>query len=238
MFETLRRAVITPMVDRWLRTSQASWRTLSTPAGPPVAHSEGPDPDRVLLLGSGIAMGYGMTSHDLALAGQIARKISDLTLRGVQVDVIAGENLTVENVLKNLTVARLREFDVIITTPGELDKLLLLPVSTWRSSIEYLLDHFSTNAPASLRVLFVAVPEVSKIVRMPALLGWLADRSARHLNRALEQSCAGRAYAEFVPFRPTEFSGRSGTGRTYEQWAGLIAPSVATALNAHQKVAH
>ena len=238
MFEALRTAVVTPMVERWLVASGSSWRTLPVPSGPPVAQSVGPDPDRVLLFGSGIAMGYGMKTHDLALAGQLARQVSDLTLRGVQVDVVTGEHLTVDNALKNLTVSRLRELDVVVATPGTLEKLLLMPVSVWRSRIDFLLDHFAVNAPASLQVLFVAVPEMSKVVRMPRLLGWLADRSARALNRSLEASCASRSYVQFIPFQPTERSGRSGTGRTYQHWASLIAPSVAVALNEHQRVAH
>jgi hypothetical protein len=89
-----------------------------------------------------------------------------------------------------------------------------------------------------LRVLFVGVPEVSKVVRMPRLLGFLADSSARALNRSLEAACAQRSYVDFIPFRPTELSGRDGTGRTYQHWASLIAPSVAAALNEHQKVTH
>ena len=73
MMESVRKALIAPLVDRWLATSSQSWRTLPVPSGPPVAHTDGPDPDRVLLLGAGISMGYGMKSHDLALPGQLAR---------------------------------------------------------------------------------------------------------------------------------------------------------------------
>src|SRR4051812_19821667 len=125
MSEAVRKTLVSLFVERWLATSDNSWRTLPTPSGPPVAHSDGPDPDRILLFGSGISMGYGMTTHDLALAGQLARQVSERTGRGVQVDVVAGEDLTVENALKNLTVARLRELDVVIATPGTLEKLLL-----------------------------------------------------------------------------------------------------------------
>jgi hypothetical protein len=236
MFDALRTALITPVVERWLLTSKTSWRTLPVPSGPPLAYLEGPDPDRILLFGSGIAMGYGMKTHDLALAGQIARQVSDITRRGVQVDVVTGENLTIDTALENLSVKRLRELDVVIATPGTLDKLLLMPLSTWRGMVGFLLDHFSANAPASLRVVFVAVPEVSKVVRMPRLLGWVADHSARRLNRVLEASCAGRPNVQFIPFRPTERTGREGTGRTYAHWASLIAPTVAKALNAHYRV--
>lgn len=238
MLEAVRRALIAPLVERWLATSSQSWRTLPVPSGPPVAHTEGPDPDRVLLFGAGISMGYGMKTHDLALPGQLARQVSDLTGRGVQIDVITGENLTLDNTLKNLSVARLREFDVVMATPGSLEKLLLMSVPVWRQRVEFLLDHFATNAPASLRVLFVGVPEVSHLVRMPRLLAYIADRSARALNASLASACAARPYVQFIPFRPTDPVGREGTGRTYERWACLLAPQVAAALNEHQRVSH
>lgn len=235
MREALRTAVAWPLVERWLRTSEDSWRRLSPPSGPPAARAAGPDPDRILLFGSGIAIGYGAETHDLALAGQIARQVSDLTGRGVQVDVVAGEDLTVDIALATLTARRLRELDVVIATSGTLQKLLLMPVSQWTERIEHLLDHFAMTAPASLRVLFIAVPELSTIARIPWPLGWLADSSARRLNRALAASCAARPYAEFVPFRPTEPMGRERTGRTYRRWASLIAPSVASALDEHER---
>lgn len=238
MLESVRKALIAPLVERWLATSSQSWRTLPVPSGPPVAHSDGPDPDRVLLFGAGISMGYGMKTHDLALPGQLARQVSDLTGRGVQIDVVTGENLTLANALSNLSVARLRELDVVMATPGSLDKLLLMSVPVWRQRVDFLLDHFATNAPASLRVLFIGVPEVSHLVRMPRLLAYSADRSARALNASLESACAARPYVQFIPFRPTEPVGRDGTGRTYERWASLLAPQVATALNEHQRVSH
>lgn len=235
MSDAFRNAVIRPIVNRWLATSDVSWRTLRTPDGPPVARSEGPDPDRVLLTGAGISMGYGMESHDVALPGQLARRVTAITGRGVQVDVVAGETLTVEDAVANLTVKRLRELDLVIATPGTFEKLLLLPVSAWRARIELILDHFAENAPASLRVQFVAVPELSHILRMPWPLAVLADRSSRALNRSLAEACAARPYAEFVPFRPTEPVGRGGTGRTYERWADLLAPRVAAALEQHAR---
>lgn len=236
MIETLRTAVVTPLVERWLATSQKSWRSLPIPSGPPSAHAAGPDPDRVLLLGSGISVGYGMATHESALAGHLARQISALTSRGVQLDVLTGDHLSAGPALRELTTSRLRELDVVITTPGALERFLLMPASQWHRQVEEVLDHVAAHAPASLRVLFVGAPEVSKVVRMPWLLGRLADRAARSLNAALEASCARRPYAEFVQFRPRERAGRTGTGRTYQQWAGLIAPSVARSLDAHQKI--
>lgn len=236
MFDGFRTALVTPVIVHWLASWGPSWRKLPVPAGPPAAHWDGPDPDRVLLFGSGIAMGYGMESHDLALAGQVAHQVSDITGRGVQVDVVAGESLTSDEILQHLTVRRLRELDAVVITPGSLEHMLLMPVSVWRHSIEEQLDHFAANAPASLRVVFVALPEVSRILPVPRLLGVIADRSARRLNRELHRLCARRDYVEFVPFLPRERAGRAGTGRTYANWASFIAPAVASTLDEYQKV--
>ena len=229
MFETVRAALVT----RWLAGSRRSWQSLPVPSGPPAAYRDGPDPDRVLLFGSGIAMGYGVGSHDLALAGQIAHRVSDLTRRGVRVDVVAAESLSSQDVLDHLTVSRLRALDAVILTPGSLAHVILMPVARWRQVIEEQLDHFAASAPASLRVVFVAVPEISQILVAPRLLGYLGDRSARTLNRELERLCAARDYVTFVPFLPLKRTDLAETGDAYREWAGLIAPAVATALDEH-----
>ena len=61
---------------------------LPRPTDATIAHASGNNPDRMLLLGSGPAMGYGVLSHDLALPGQLARQISAASGRGVTVDVV------------------------------------------------------------------------------------------------------------------------------------------------------
>ena len=229
MFETVR----TTLMTRWLANSRRIWRRMPVPPGPPAAHTDGPDPDRVLLFGSGIAMGYGVPSHDLALAGQIAHRVSELTRRGVRVDVIAAESLSSRDVVEHLTVSRLRALDAVVLTPGSLEHVILMPIAQWRQVIEEQLDHFAANAPASLRVVFVAVPEVSQILPAPTLLAFFGDRSARALNRELERLCAEREYVTFVPFQPLAPTDLSATGNAYGEWAGLIAPAVASALDEH-----
>ena len=229
MFETVRAA----LVARWLAGSRGSWQSLPVPSGPPAAYRDGPDPDRILLFGSGIAMGYGVGSHDLALAGQIAHRVSDLTGRGVRVDVVAAESLSSQDVLDHLTVSRLRALDAVILTPGSLEHIILMPVAQWRQGIEEQLDHFAANAPASLRVVFVAVPEISQILAVPRLLAYVGDRSARVLNRELERLCAERDYVEFIPFLPLHPTDLTATDSAYREWAGLIAPTVAMALDEH-----
>jgi hypothetical protein len=86
------------------------------------------------------------------------------------------------------------------------------------------------HAPASLHVFIVGVPPLPSIVRMPRILGALANISSRGINAEIESLCKSRRNTTFVTFEPTELAGRTGTGRTYHHWAGIIAPLVSAAL--------
>jgi hypothetical protein len=233
MREPLRRAFVRPAVQAWLASSTASWRTLPTPSGKPTVVVAGPDPDRLLLVGSGIAVGYGAKSHDLALAGQLARLVSESTGRGTRVDVVVTEEMTGHDVRELLNRRWLSSVDAVIATPGGLETLLLHRPRAWRRQIESLLDHIRDHAPASLHIFIIGLPPLPTIVPMPALLGFLANHSARQINSELIKVCASRKHTTFVPFVPTEVAGRTGTGRTYRQWAELIAPAVSAGLEPH-----
>ncbi len=233
MREPLRRALVRPAVQAWLASSTASWRRLPTPTGKPTVSVAGPDPDRLLLVGSGIAVGYGAKSHDLALAGQLARLVSERTGRGVTVDAVVTEEMTGHDVRDLLSRKWLSSVDAVIATPGGLETLLLHPARAWRRQIESLLDHIRDHAPASLHIFIIGVPLLPTIVPMPPVLGFLSHYSARRINRELSKVCASRQHTTFVPFVPTEVAGRTGTGRTYRLWAELIAPAVSARLEPH-----
>ena len=235
MWELLRKAIVRPLVRRWLRASRHSWEKLPTPEREQVVVAPGPDPDRVLLAGSGIAVGYGMRTHDLALGGHLARELASITGRGAEVDVLAQEHMTAESLRTELDARRLLSVDAIVSTPGSVESLLMMSSAAWRAETTGLLDHVHRTAPASVHIFLVAVPPLPDLVPMPWLLARLASLSARRLNRQLREVCASRAFATFVPFEPTEPAGRTGTGRTYQRWAELIAPLVSTALERQAK---
>lgn len=238
MLERLRDVVVRPLVTGWLATSEYSWRALPRPEGSATVQVAGPDPDRVLLAGSGIAMGYGVRSHDLALAGQLARQLAGLTGRGAQVEVVAREPMLAIDAVAALTPKRLRQLDAIVMTPGGFEDLLLLPATAWRRDVDAVLDHLASAAPASLHAFVVSVPPLPKIVRMPVVMGWLASLTTLSLNRQLRRACDSRPTVTFVPFSPSERAGRGGTGRTYLTWASLIAPSVAATLDETSREVH
>jgi len=230
--ELLRRGAVQLLVTRWLSRSKESWTDLPVPAPQQTVSSAGPNPDRVLLVGSGIAVGYGMDSHEVALGGQLAKQLTAITGRGAIVDVLVGDHMTVVSLREALDRARLQSTDAIVATPGSVESLIFMPTAQWRGQVVALLDDIQLRAPASLHLFFVAIPPIQTLMRMPLLLSLLISSSRRRLNRALAEVCEGREYATFVPFEPTEPFGRTGSGRTYAQWAGMLAPAVSRALDA------
>lgn len=230
MFEAIQRVVVRPFVERWLATSSQSWKALSVPTGPLTVRAPGPDPDRILLIGSGIAMGYGMKTHELALGGGLARQLSTLTGRGTRVDINTHENMTTDYLLDHVDARRLREVDAIVLTPGGFEALLLYPAAAWRREIDRGFRELARRSPASTRVFIVGLPPVTTLVSLPPLMGLLARFTSHQLNEQLHQACEANPIATFIPFAPTEPVGTTGTGRTYERWSAIIAPPIAAFL--------
>src|SRR4051812_22077779 len=81
--------VIGPLIRLWLFAMMTGIRRAPRPEGTPVVHATGADPDRILLVGNGPALGFGVVDWDLSLAGYLARRVATGTSRGVDVKVIA-----------------------------------------------------------------------------------------------------------------------------------------------------
>ena len=115
MLQIVHDRIVRPAVQRWHSTSEMSWRSLPSPTATARIEVAGPDPDRVLLVGGGMTVGWGMTSHDQALAGHLARQLSVLTGRGVSLDVMAHDILCHEGTLGPALSLLLPTFDAIVS---------------------------------------------------------------------------------------------------------------------------
>jgi len=206
-----------------VRTGQRM-RQLPQPVDAPHAHAPGADPDRVLLFGSGPAMGYGVLSNELALPGHIARQLSAITGKGVDLDVVSDTGVTIDNARGRLSTVNLWRYDAILVTVGINDALLLTPAATWRDGVTELLRYVSGHVPRRTRVIVVAIPPIRTIDSTTTLSGWIADRHAVMLNREtrrIVQSIPGFTYVPFSPLARAAQAGFRST-ETYDQWATLI----------------
>lgn len=210
---------------------------LPFPLDSPHVHAPGVDPDRVLLFGSGPAVGYGVLSYDLALPGYLARQLSTITGRGVDLDIVADPEVTVEDSLSLLSSVNLWRYDAILLTIGANNALLLTSVAVWRAAIRDLLSHVDTHMPQSTRVFIVAVPPFRLIETFSRLSIWLADQHSVALNRETRRIVAGYPHMVFVPFSPlaTADDIRYRSAATYEQWASLIVAPLSQHLGSEAR---
>ena len=205
---------------------------LPQPIDAPHVHAQGNDPDRVLLFGSGPAVGYGVLSNDLALPGQLARQLSAITGRGADIDVVADPEVTIQGSLALLQQHNLWRYDAILLTVGVNNALLLTSVKVWRSAIVELLRHVTEHVPMSTRVLVVAVPPLRAMDALTRVPTWIADQHSAVLNRETRRIVAGYPRITFVPFSPLSMSDdiRFRSAATYQQWATLIVTPLAQQL--------
>lgn len=211
---------------------------LPRPQDAPRTHAPGPDPDRVLLFGSGPAIGYGVLSNDLALPGHLARQLSALTRRGVDVDVVSDPHMTIEGSLALLHDLNLWRYDAIILTVGANNALLLTPTPVWREAVADLLSHLASRVPEHTRVLVVGVPPISAIDSFTTVSGWIADRHGAVLNRETETVAQAFPHFTYVPFAPLARADdvRYRSTETYQQWATVIAEPLGQQLLSEPRV--
>jgi len=219
------RCLLRPFMRVLLMRLTQSVALLPRPLDTPHAHASGADPDRILLYGSGPAVGYGVLSHDLALPGQLARHISAATGRGVDVDVVADTDVVMETALEPLKAMELWRYDSIVLSIGANNSLLLTPLAVWRRALLAILEYLDENVASGTGIYIIAVPPISSIDVFAGTAGWLAERHANLLNTETRRLTGRFGNVTFVPFSPlvkADFT-RYRSAATYQQWASVIA---------------
>jgi hypothetical protein len=101
---------------------------------PRAQHGEGVA-DHVLLLGNGLAHGWGVVSHQLALTGQLARSVSQSIGRAVEVEFVGAELMNAESAVSWLGDHDLSDYDAVVVTMGMNDAVRLTPVAAWERDL-------------------------------------------------------------------------------------------------------
>lgn len=193
------------------------------------AHAPGPDSDHLLLVGTAAASGLGVITHELGLAGQLARRLSSLTHRGVDIESFGEPRMTAADcwdVLPSLEVGR---FDAVILEIGTREAVWLQPVAEWRRELRRVIE----SALAAPLVFVIAVPPIPNHTRLPAAMGRTIMRKIAQLNaasRAIAEELDGVVFVPFPPSRSDEFE-EFGSITFYEQWAENLAVPIATRLD-------
>jgi hypothetical protein len=231
MLEYLRNGITRPFVRLWLASSQHSWRQLPTPADAPIAHAAGANPDRILLVGSGIAVGYGVLSHELALGGAIARAVTARTGRGTDVETIASPELSPASARTALQGVALSRFDAVAIALGGPEALYLTPRWAWRERLRDLFDWIRASAPDVL-VFVIALPRPPRILTLPPVYREVVARQGERLNQDARALAAARRDFHYIKFVPNRTDLATMASRhMYEGWASRIAPAMVGPLN-------
>lgn len=191
----------------------------------------GPDPDRILVLGAGIVSGVGVASHELGIGGHLARRLSALTGRGADVELLGVPELSATGAVKLLADSDLARFDAIVIMLGTREAIGLRAASAWERDIRTLLELITASAPPSLPTFMVGIAPLPPTLPMGRMLGPIVGRHVERLNAATRSACSGAVH--FVELGPTfvgDFSGMSGTA-TYAGWAAQIAEQMHPVLD-------
>ncbi|MCY7326763.1 MAG: hypothetical protein LH605_11635 [Microbacteriaceae bacterium] len=193
-------AFVRPFMRLAYLTAATSWYDLPRPSGSTSTHASGSDPLRVLLIGCGPAVGFGVLTHDLALPGGIARQLSTETGRGVDVDLIVDIELTARGAYPLLDETMLARYDAVIVMLGLFDTLSVAPAAQWRTDMSALLTLLEYEGAPRLWTFVLSVPPMPKIGLLRLLPGWIANRHGRTLNAELPLACEGHPRTSLLPF--------------------------------------
>ncbi|MDP3208513.1 MAG: hypothetical protein Q8M65_05140, partial [Rhodoglobus sp.] len=155
----------------------------------------------ILLLGGGPAVGFGVRSHDLGLAGNMARQLAAASGRTVSVQPVTDIDMRADAAATALGSVALDGFDAVVTTFGGNDALCLTTDSSWRRSLRGFLAGVA-DAVTGMPTFVVGIAPITSIVVLPRIVRRRVDERVESLNRASRDVCVEFADATFVPFVP------------------------------------
>jgi hypothetical protein len=223
----------------WSRGVFRHLATVPRPRDDPRTHASGVDADRVLLFGSGAAVGWGVLSHDMALGGSLARALSHLTGRGTDVDVVADSDLHAAGAIAALRLVDLSRYDAIVITLGLNEAVSLSSITSWRRDLDGLLAYIRHVSPAGTPTFVAGVHATTQITRGGIMVASIVARHRDALNRASALLSAHRSNVTYVGFEPPARAVDVGYRASVEyREAGIgLALTVAPALDAASGIA-
>jgi hypothetical protein len=210
------------------------------PDDAPIGHAPGHDPDKVLMIGSGPAFGWGVTTHEVALCGALARAISSRTSRGCDIDLLTKSDFVARETPELVTARRLDRYDAIVFVLGLTDAIRGTSARTWRTTMGGLIERTLGSATDMQDIFFIGMPPIRSIAIYDTFLGGVAERHGAALNLITKELCAKDSRTTYIPLPGQKAAlsepGRHRTAAQYEEWADILAPTMATRLSSQVTV--
>lgn len=227
----LRRLLAALFTRCWLAEQQANSQA-PRPSDAPEAFAAGPGADRVLIFGSGPAVGWGVLSNEIALPGSLARALRGRTGRGTKVELIADMRITVSNALPILLSIDLTRFDAILIVLGANDAVRLMSLHAWRDRFVAVLSGIHQNASGQPRTFVTGIPPIETVPGFQTRFGKIVATHALQMNSVTARLC-GTVNATYIPLPAVEPENELGVrdGQTYRKWADAIADIITAQLD-------
>ena len=208
-------------------------RHVPSPRGRPTYRADSPDPDTVLLIGTGPTHGFGVTSHEQALTGQIAKETSKSTGRACSVDYIGDEMMNAGSARSWIGDHDLSLYDTVVVMLGLNDAVMLTPLDGWQRDVTTLVTDLTRRVHPTARIVLVGVQPVRSVTRFDNPFGSVADRHAARMNDITERIAAQHPSASYFRLPPGELQpGRPhGCETMYRKWGSVVADRVAPTLD-------
>lgn len=228
------------MPGRVLRLVMRNWRhqlmlrapIVPSPQDEPTIRPPADDPDLVLILGNGTAHGWGVTTYQLALPGQLSREMERITGRACHVRYIGDEAMDVSSAQRWLSDHDASVYDAVLVIFGVSDAVQLTPEQQWRDALDELLGDLRRRTKPSARFVVAGIQPLRTIVTLDSPLGGVADRHATRLNAITQDLAASDSTTAFYPLEAAQFEQGHpfGSASLYkhraEEFAVEIAPLV------------
>lgn len=230
MLSAVTHALARPLIRTWLTASPHSWERHVVATDSPHLHAPGTDPDRVLLVGDGVATGRGVRTHELGLPGHLARSLSALTGRATDVDIVVDGRMTVRQGPAAVAEIDLARFDAIVLSFGANEALSLIDVATWADDLSALLTDIASRAPTATTTYVLGIPSFTVNPHFPPRLGRLVDRNSVRLNDVMRRVVASHPSMVFVP-EAEGHAFEAESAPVYARWAAPIALHISDGLD-------
>jgi lysophospholipase L1-like esterase len=159
-----------------------------------------PTPLRLLVVGESTAVGVGVTTHEQALAGQVASELAATLGRPVCWRVLGRSGASARQlVMEFIEPALSIDADVVIVALGVNDTISLSSVRQWVRALEALLQLIRRSSPDAA-VVVSAVPPMQHLPVFPAPLRYVLGLRAHVLDRAAITWAGRHAAVAHVPY--------------------------------------
>jgi hypothetical protein len=194
---------------------------------------DGPDPDRLLFVGSIAVEGFGVLDHDLTCASQTARLVAAGRSRGVTWNEVSSPVLTAAEAARTDLPAEPADAAVVLL--GICDVLLATGGTSWEASLRRLAVRVRESAGPDCRVVYVGIPPMAEFRPIPPVAARLLTRQIDRLNAVTARVALTTPGASWVPFPEWRSEGLYhqellSWATMHRRWGQAIAPTVVASL--------